>query len=44
MIEKQTTEIKQEILFNVIDRIIGYLKIVVAMLEELREGKDTTCT
>lgn len=38
---KEKLEIKQEILLNGLDRVINYLKLVVAMLEELREGKET---
>ncbi len=37
---KETSEIKQEVMLKVINAAIGYLKLVIAMLEELREGKD----
>ncbi len=40
MDEKQTSKIEQKKLFKVIDAVIGYLKLIIAMLEELRENND----
>lgn len=33
-------EINQKTSLKVIETVINYLKIVIAMLEELKEGKD----
>ncbi len=33
-------EIKQETMLKVVNAAIGYLMLIIAMLEELREGKD----
>ncbi len=37
---KEAPEIKQEVMLKVINAAIGYLKLVIAMLEELLEGRD----